>query len=92
MNNRKYLSRQEAADFINDLGLKISPKTLAKFASIGGGPEMRVFGRRVFYEPERLLEWVDSRLSPGRRSTSDPNGSPPHTPPKLLSGTGFAVP
>lgn len=92
MDNRKFLSRLEAAEFINSLGLKISPKTLAKFASIGGGPEMRVFGRRVFYEPERLLEWVNSRLSPGRRSTSDPNGCPPSGPSKLLPGAGFAVP
>lgn len=82
MDNRKFLSRPEAAEFINAMGLKISPKTLAKFASTGGGPEMRHFCRRVFYEPPRLVEWVESRLSPGRHSTSDFTGAPPGSPKK----------
>lgn len=75
MRTKEYLSRPDAAEFINSLGLKISPKTLAKLASTGGGPEMRVFCRRVFYKPDQLLEWVNSRLSPGRHSTSAPNGN-----------------
>lgn len=75
MNVRQYLSRREAAEFINGMGLRISPATLAKYASIGGGPEMRTFGRRVFYEPSRLLDWVASRLSRGRASTSTPDDS-----------------
>lgn len=67
-----YLSRVKAAEYICRLGLKISPKTLAKYASIGGGPLMVHFGRYVFYRLEDLIEWVEARLTPPRCSTSQP--------------------
>ncbi len=66
------LNRHEASDFLSNLGLRVAPATLAKYASIGGGPVMRRFGRRVVYEVQALLDWANSRLSPPRRSTSDP--------------------
>lgn len=71
--NQRLLTRKEAAEYIRRLGPPISHRTLAKYASIGGGPEMRHFGRRVLYEPAKLSEWVESRLSESRRSTSELN-------------------
>jgi hypothetical protein len=39
----------------------VSPKTLAKYACIGGGPPMVKFGRRVGYPERRLFEWGRAR-------------------------------
>jgi len=71
MHPKQYLDRREAAQFLTDQGFRTSHKTLAKLASVGGGPEMHKFGtRRVLYEPAALLAWANARLSPTRRSTS----------------------
>jgi hypothetical protein len=67
----KFHSRSEAAKFLTDRGFKISPKTLAKRATIGGGPSFRKFGRFPLYTEADLLVWAEGRLSAPRRSTSD---------------------
>jgi hypothetical protein len=69
------LSRKAAAQSLQDRGIKIESSTLAKYATIGGGPAMRKFGRRVLYEPAALAEWIDEKLTGPRRSTSDVEGS-----------------
>lgn len=66
-----YMDRRHAAEFLSSLGFQISTATLAKYASVGGGPLMRHFGRRVVYDRKSLLEWANSKLSSPRRSTSD---------------------
>lgn len=71
MSEFKYFDRAAAALFLTAQGFPTKPATLAKLASIGGGPEMRKFGRRVLYEPRALIEWGDSKLSLSCRSTSD---------------------
>jgi hypothetical protein len=71
MPEQKYLTRREAADFLCALGLRVAPTTLAKYASVGGGPLMRHFGRRVLYDPSALLEWANGKLSEPCRSTSE---------------------
>jgi hypothetical protein len=69
------LSRKAAAEFIKDRGVPAEPTTLAKYATVGGGPAMRKFGRRVLYEPNALTEWIEEKLTGPRRSTSDLEGS-----------------
>ena len=64
------LNRKAAAQFIKDRGIPAEPSTLAKYATVGGGPPMRKFGRRVLYEPQTLMTWIDEKLSAPRRSTS----------------------
>jgi hypothetical protein len=71
MSSQRFLSRKAAAEFIKDQGVFVEPSTLAKYATVGGGPEMRKFGRRVLYEPQALEAWIDSKLTGARRSTSD---------------------
>ncbi len=72
MTQRKYLPRQEASEYIhNRWGLKYSPKTLAKLACTGGGPEYQVFGRTPVYLPANIDKWVLSKLSEPVRSTSE---------------------
>jgi Helix-turn-helix domain len=49
--------------------LKLSPRTLEKMRTIGGGPRFRKLGRRVMYSLQDLEAWSDSRAC---ESTSDP--------------------
>lgn len=67
----KFFDRREAATRLTELGFKTSYNTLCKLATIGGGPVMRHFGRRVVYEESALIAWVESRLSGPKRSTSE---------------------
>ena len=72
MESTTYLSRAQAATYLTNRGLRISKQTLAKLASIGGGPEYQVFGSRlVVYSEQALIAWAASRLSKPRRSTSE---------------------
>ncbi len=59
-----YLTCDEAAAH-----LKLSPRTLEKLRTIGGGPRFRKFGRRVMYALQDLDAWSDARAC---ESTSDP--------------------
>jgi hypothetical protein len=65
-----YLSRKEASTFLASLGLFIAPSTLAKLASVGGGPVFRRFGRQAKYLSSDLIAWAETRLSGPVRSTS----------------------
>jgi hypothetical protein len=67
-----FLRRAEAAAYLTERGYRTAPATLAKYASIGGGPVFRSFGRIPLYGPDDLLSWAESRTSALRRSTSDP--------------------
>jgi hypothetical protein len=64
------LDRRQASEYLSAQGFGIAPRTLAKMASLGGGPEFRHFGRKVRYERPALLVWAQRRLSPPRTSTS----------------------
>ena len=51
----RLLRRAEAAQHIHDKwGYPCSPRTLAKYAVIGGGPSFRKAGRYPLYNPENL--------------------------------------
>jgi hypothetical protein len=68
------LDRKQGSEFLKSFGYAVAPRTLAKFACVGGGPAFRHFGRRVRYERPTLLAWAEGRLSPPRTSTSVPAG------------------
>lgn len=71
MNEARFLRRDQAAKYLKETYGHGSAKTLAKLASIGGGPEYRKCGRLAVYEPAKLDEWALSRVGPAQRSTSD---------------------
>ena len=52
-------------------GIDIAASTLAKMATIGGGPPMQYSGRIPLYHVSDLDEWANQRLSNIVRSTSD---------------------
>ena len=67
----RLLRRAEAARYVYDRwGYPCSPKTLAKYAVIGGGPPFRKAGRYPLYHPDDLNVWVDGKLSDLVTSTS----------------------
>ncbi len=72
---KEYLTREQAAEYCIKQGLPVSPKTLAKYACVGGGPKFRKFGTtRVIYKIEDLDEWIERRLSKTFSSTGIPCG------------------
>ena len=77
ISKERLLNRKAASQLCDDRGIPFAVSTLAKLASVGGGPPMRKFGRRVLYEPEALSAWIDSKLTAPRQSTSDIDGDFP---------------
>lgn len=72
---KEYLTRGQAAEYCIKQGLPVSPKTLAKYACVGGGPKFRKFGTtRVIYKIEDLDEWIERRLSKAFSSMGIPCG------------------
>ena len=66
------LRRTEASQYLKDeWGIIRAPATLAKLATIGGGPMFERANRIPLYSPEFLDEWARSILSPPMTSTSD---------------------
>jgi len=69
------LDRTQSAKFLTGLGFRIAVATLAKYATVGGGPAFRLFGRKPLYHPADLVAWAEGRCTATRASTSDP-GAP----------------
>ena len=66
------LTRAEAARFLTDvLKHRTAPQTLAKFASIGGGPEFQLSGRWPVYTKGGCRRWVAARRTRTVHSTSE---------------------
>jgi hypothetical protein len=67
----RLLRRAEAAEHIGGKwGYPCSPKTLAKYAVVGGGPPFRKAGRYPLYHPDDLDDWINGKLSDVVTSTS----------------------
>lgn len=57
----QFKTRAEASQYLGTCGIRCSAATLAKFASVGGGPEMVKFGGRVLYTTDALDRWITQR-------------------------------
>jgi len=57
-----YIRRADAAAYVREKGLPCTTSTLAKFASLGGGPAYAKFGHVVVYTREDLDAWIESRM------------------------------
>ena len=67
----RYLTRREAAEYLNGRGFPTTWRSLQKYATAGGGPVYRIFGNRALYTPEDLDAWAEAKLSAPRVSTSE---------------------
>jgi hypothetical protein len=60
-----HLRRLPAAKYVEDTyGIPCSPKTLAKYACVGGGPPFRLAGRFPLYPVSGLDGWAQSKMGP----------------------------
>jgi hypothetical protein len=67
----RLLRRAEAAKYVHEKwGYPCSPRTLAKYAVVGGGPRFRKAGRFPLYHRDDLDGWVNGKLSVLVTSTS----------------------
>jgi hypothetical protein len=70
--NARFLARAQASDYLfRKYGMRCKPSTLAKLATVGGGPVFQRIGRFPAYTPENLDRYAESRLSKEVRSTSE---------------------
>ncbi len=65
------LTRDAVATALTVSGFPVSVSTLATYATRGGGPLYRSFGRKPLYRWGDALEWAQGRLSKPIRSTSE---------------------
>jgi hypothetical protein len=71
MQRRPLREQEGASEYLRGRGVKVGPNYLAKLRTVGGGPLYRKFGRRVLYDDLDLDAWVDEKLGPPLRSTSE---------------------
>ena len=89
---RAFLSRAEAAEYVQSHGLPLARGTLQKYATTGEGPRYHKFGQRCVYRREDLDAWMATKL--GRPVTSSSNaeaaadGRHPKVVPERGSGLG----
>jgi hypothetical protein len=68
----RYLRRNAASEYLMETwGISRTPKTLAKLATIGGGPKFCRDGRIPLHTEEWLDEWVREQLSATISSTAE---------------------
>jgi hypothetical protein len=67
-----YLTRPQASELAKSLGLHVSPQTLAKLHCVSSeGPPTVRFGRKARIRCGDFRAWLEARISPARRSTSE---------------------
>lgn len=72
--DHRFLSRKEAAAYLCKKWFAITAGTLAKYASVGGGPEYYPSpsgkGGRVGYTKESLDAWATGRFGATQKKTA----------------------
>ncbi len=68
----KRLRRHAASEYLMTAwGLSYVPTTLAKLATLGGGPPMEYAGRIPLYPQDGLDVWASAKIGPRVNSTSE---------------------
>ncbi len=69
------LRRWEASVYLRDkFGIAAAPATLARLASVGGGPKFQKQNAYPLYPTDELDSWAEEQLGPLLSSTSDASG------------------
>ncbi|ATQ67350.1 MULTISPECIES: hypothetical protein [Methylosinus] len=71
MHPTQYLRRKQAGEYLKTRYGFGSEKSLAKLATVGGGPAFHKAGVACLYEPAALDDWARSKIGPAHRSTSE---------------------
>ncbi|MBM3553797.1 MAG: hypothetical protein FJX45_19145 [Alphaproteobacteria bacterium] len=75
MKEALFLRRKAAGEYLKSKYGFGSEKTLAKLASVGGGPEFRKGFGAALYEQAALDQWALSKIGEPQTSTSDPKAA-----------------
>jgi hypothetical protein len=67
----RYLNRRQQAAYCQERGLKITYSQIQKLAHFGGGPKYQIWGNQAVSTPEWMDEFIASKLTAPRRSTSE---------------------
>ncbi|WP_294534313.1 hypothetical protein [uncultured Rhodoblastus sp.] len=68
----QYLRRKQAGEYLKSKYGFGAPRTLAKLATVGGGPEIFYAGPRTpLYTEEKLDNWANGKIGRPVRSTSE---------------------
>ena len=70
MSEIRYLRRGAAGEYLKTKFGFGSARSLAKLATMGGGPVYRRAGRLIIYLPADLDEWATAKISEPQSSTS----------------------
>lgn len=71
MADDRFLTRNEASEYIERRGLPCKATALSRYASTGGGPALHYFNRTPRYRTEDLDQWIAARLSGPHRRASE---------------------
>jgi hypothetical protein len=71
MHTAQYLRRKAAGEYLKTKFGFGSEKTLAKLATLGGGPAFHKAGPAALYEPASLDDWALAKIGPAQKSTSE---------------------
>lgn len=71
MQDIQYLRRKQAGEYLKTKYGFCSEKSLAKLATVGGGPIFHKAGTAALYAPKALDEWALAKISAPVRSTSE---------------------
>lgn len=71
----RFRSDEASAYLATVHGIPISPRTLDKLRSVGGGPAFQKFNRSVLYHRDALDSWALEKLGQPLRSTSEISGA-----------------
>ncbi len=63
MEHQKYMSREKVAEYVTSFGLPLTKGTLQKWATVGGGPPYKRFGRSTVYLKEDVDAWIKRKLN-----------------------------
>lgn len=69
--HKVYLSRAQAAEYLQERYGAYKKQTLAKMAVDGTGPRFRKMGAFAYYLEADLDDWVASRMSAPVKSTTE---------------------
>ncbi len=70
MENKRFINRTQASEYLANQGLQVAKTTLQKLATIGGGPVYHRFGKFAVYKTDDLDAWASAKLSGPRHSSS----------------------
>jgi hypothetical protein len=71
MQSKQYFRRFAAGDYLQKTYGFCSAKSLAKLATIGGGPRFHKAGIAVLYTKADLDDWARAKIGGPQASTSD---------------------